>query len=294
MQAVVKCEKKDKKEIRQFLEEKLKEACFEGYGREVEISPTNSGFKTDFPNFGPYFVEIVSQEDGFTIDYPFGLMYGPYGSFEYCDSIAWAFEELKNHFKNIEVEGLVYFYDHIGYYTGGFYFFCKSTDRKLRKVYKWQQCKICGKVLKKNAFFNSSSYDEDGGDGSKVCLCSPECVISYALNPYQNTYQDGSRLDVNKQIYDIFLDSGFDDFEEFLLQYLPDDIRDSGFDEVGEFLLQYFTDDIMRHFRKYKKAFFNNKKTLLKKGANKYNKDLYDFLVKKCSEAQVEDNNEQK
>ena len=133
-------------------------------------------------------VSVEVDNDGILIKYPVGEIYGY--SWDYVRSVNNIFTELKEEYPSIGINGVVYEYETISAFTGGFSFHCESGDKKLSSTQDWQICEVCGNVLETETFYNSSQWDR--GEGKRRCICSRECMLKYVLSDYDGISTNNS------------------------------------------------------------------------------------------------------
>ena len=202
MAATIKCEKSQIQEIKEIL---LKEL----------------GEMMDSINEDEGCVSVTETEDGLSVEYPIGEIYG-YTS-DYVQSIPYIFKDLKKKYPSIEVWGIAYEYETICAATFGPLFYCKSTDSDLTVTFDWQECAQCGAIIEGDALYNSSQKDFE--EGNLMCLCSPTCMLEYALDDGWGEVQGDSSLSEEEQ------DECFED-EDYLKTILWNRVANSLEDET--------------------------------------------------------------
>lgn len=181
MAATITCSKSVKKEIADFLLEKIGEMMEDI--REDEDSVT-----------------VEETENGLKVEYPIGEIYG-YSS-DYVKGIAYVFENLKEKYRDIGIYGIAYEYETISDGTFGPLFYCKPEDTKLTVTFEWQECANCGTIVEGDTFYNSSQRDFE--EGNLACLCCPTCMLEYALDDGWGDVEPNDSFDDDEQeeIYD--------------------------------------------------------------------------------------------
>jgi hypothetical protein len=174
MPATIRCKDSEKAEIKEIL---LREI-----GKLVDL--------TNIDNGDP--VTVEETEDGLQIDYPSDQIYGNY--IDYVQMIPDIFQDVKNHFKDIGVHGIVYGCNKFAGEPFGPMFYCEQQDENLTVTYVWQACIICGKYVEGDATYNSMQWDL--GEGNFDCLCCPTCMLEHAL------IEGGAELRINASISD--------------------------------------------------------------------------------------------
>ena len=170
MPAVVRCNEKDKKSIKEFLQKEIDE-CIESIDDgECIIEESNIGLEVEFP---------IGEIYGYTSDY--------------VQMIGSVFSLLKEKFPDVGIEGVAYEYETITAGTFGPYFRCEPEDKYLDITYEWQACTECGKIVLEDTFYNSSQWDFE--EGNLECICSPSCALLHALSEYCSDLEGNASVD---------------------------------------------------------------------------------------------------
>ena len=145
-------------------------------------------------------VAVTEFEQGLEVEFPMGEIYG-YAS-DYVQSMPYIFKALKKEYNDIAIRGLVYEYETIQEGTFGPLFYCSENDAELTVTYDWQECANCGKIVEGDAVYNSSQHDFE--EGNLLCLCSPTCMLEYALSKEYGEVQPNDSLDDKERdaVYD--------------------------------------------------------------------------------------------
>ena len=140
------------------------------------------------------------HDDGLEIAFPIGEIYG-YTS-DYVQALPNVFKELKKKHPDIAVRGIAYEYETVSEATFGPYFYCAAEDKDLTVTFEWQECAVCGNIIETDACYNSSQHDF--GEGNLLCLCSPTCMLEYALSKEHGEVQLNGSFDEEEAdtIYD--------------------------------------------------------------------------------------------
>lgn len=163
MAAVIKCEQTQKQEVKEFIQT--------GLADQLDFVDLGADEKEDV-------FSVTETEDGLSVEYPIDEVYGL--AARYVDGVLELFEELKKKYPTIEIWGIVCEYESCSCSSYGYLFRCKSTDKRLKSTADWQLCVQCGAYIEGNAAYNSVRHDF--GDGDENCLCSPTCMLEYALD----------------------------------------------------------------------------------------------------------------
>ena len=218
MPATIKCNNTAKDGIKIFLLEELGERI-DGIDEDVDA------------------VSVKETEEGLKVDYPVGEIYG-YAS-DYVQGIPAVFEKIKEMYPDVEIYGFAYEYEQIQAYTFGPLFYCKSDDTELTVTYEWQQCAACGKVIETEAFYNSSQHDFK--EGNNHCLCSPTCVLEYALSEGWGIVEPNDSFDEDE----------------------IDDIYDEEYEvEGGDFLKKLLWERVTADYKEFRNDFSANKERI--------------------------------
>ena len=218
MAATIKCDNSARNEIKIFLLEELSKRM-EGINEDVDA------------------VSVKETEDGLEVEYPIGEIYG-YAS-DYVQGIPPVFDKIKKMYPNIEIYGFAYEYEEIQAYTFGPLFYCKSDDTELTVTYEWQQCAACGRIIETEAFYNSSQHDFK--EGNNHCLCSPTCVLEYALSEGWGIVEPNDSFDEDE----------------------IDDIYDEEYEvEGGDFLKKVLWERVIADYKEYINDFSANKERI--------------------------------
>ena len=207
-------------------------------------------------------VSIKDIDGGVQVEYPIGEVYG-YAS-DYVQNIPYVFKELKKKYGSIAIRGIAYEYETRQEVTYGPFFYCSTIDTDLTVTFKWQECACCGKILEEDTFYNSSQ--RDFGEGNLLCLCSPTCMLEYALSKEYGELQPNASFDED-DVDDIY-DS--DDEDRTLKKLLWE--RISGYSENYKNDFEANKDRIVAIMNK--KGIASGKKAVLNKILNAVGADL--------------------
>ena len=158
-------------------------------------------------------LQIEDTEDGLSVDFPCGEIYG--ASSSYVWGVAHFFADLKKKYPAIGIEGIAYEYETTFACTDGPYFYCNSNDAELKIVNKWQECAMCHAILEEETCYNSDQWDQN--EGNTLCLCSPICMLEYVLEQkwFINMGINNSWSEEERDIIE-----GSDDSDKVLKEYL--------------------------------------------------------------------------
>lgn len=218
MGATIKCNNEIKSKIKDILIEKLGKMMKDIRCDESDIS-------------------VIETEDGLDVDFPTEEVYGY--SYDYVMGLPDVFEELKEKYSDIAIDGLVCEYETTCAVVQGSRFYCSENDKALTVTNSWQECACCKEVFEDDVFYNSSQWDME--EGNLQCLCCPTCALEYCLSdiPYTAVEPNASfDEDETEDIYDS--DDPDEAFSKALWKRIVENLDEymSDFEENKERLLE--------------------------------------------------------
>jgi hypothetical protein len=201
MPARIKCKKENINEIKDFVMKGLIEIIEDIDAEEEDLS-------------------VTEIDDELFFEFPVGEVYGYAG--DYVQLIPDIFKKIKKKYPDVEIWGLAYEDETVCAVTFGPLFYCSSTAKSLKVVYDWQQCIVCGEVLEKKAFYNSSQWDSE--EGNLNCLCCPTCALEYAMEDSWGEIEPNESLpeEVREDFYNEKWDC--DPIKKFLMNKIKENL----------------------------------------------------------------------